>query len=172
MQYYLNPWWREERTYFTELSVEDCRRLLRESTTRFLARSVGRSLFSVADFTLYRVSFLSNGFKPYVYVALSDAPAGGTLVKLKFSATLSTQLFIGGWFGFLALWLVVGAISVVRENGVSWWALLFGLGFAAFGLGINAFGRLIAAGDPAFLEAFLQDLLALREPPAWAIAVA
>jgi len=126
---------------------------------------------SLADFTLHRVTFYSNGMKPYAYVTLAEVPAGGagggTLVKISMSATLAGRVFLGFWFGFIAVWTLL-ASTAVYQKGID--GLLFplvGLGMAALGLLLNAFGRTLAHNDPAYLLEFLQQELRLTAPPAW-----
>lgn len=171
-QYFLNPWWRERRTYFTSLSVEDCRLRLVSSTTRFLGRSIGRSTVSLADFTLHRVTFYSNGGKPYAYVRLLPAPTGGTLVRVSMSASFFGMVFLGIWFGFMGIWTIAATGAFIQQGARGLFFPVFGLGMAAVGIIFNAATRLLAAGDPAYLIAFLQEELDLREPPSYALPVA
>ena len=162
-QYYLNPWWRQRHIFLTPRPVEECRRLLNETTTRFLGRRVARSLISSTDFTLCRVTFYNNSFKPYAYVTLVQAGYGGTLVEVTFSSSRWTRFFLAMWFGLLALFALLAAIAAGRQG--DWTFDAFVGGMAAFGFGLNAFGRVLAGGDRAFLLGFLTDELGLADPP-------
>jgi hypothetical protein len=170
-QYFLNPWWRERRTYFTNLSVENCRQRLSESTTRFLGRRVGRSTVSLADFTLHRMTFYANGGKPYAYVRLIALPTGGTLVRVSMSASLFGMVFLGIWFGFIGIWTIAAMGAFIQQGVRGLFFPVFGVGMAALGMVFNAATRLLAAGDPAFLLSFLREELDLREPPAYAVPI-
>lgn len=171
-QYFLNPWWRERRTYFSQLPVDDCRRRLSRSTTLFLGRTVGRSAVSLADFTLHRVTFYANGNKPYAYVSFTEAAIGGTLVKVSMSATLFGRVFFVLWFGFLLVFTLLGSSAVLQQGAEGLIFPLWGLGIAGAGLAFNAFGRMLAYGDPAFLLGFLQQELQLKPPPPGLLPIA
>jgi hypothetical protein len=106
-QYYLNPWWREEHEYVTRLDGSECRRRLEASTTRFLGRSVGRAWFSPVDFTLHRVTFYNNGFKPFAYLTFDESQPQQTTVRLTFSGAWSAQVFFGFWYAFMAIFAAV-----------------------------------------------------------------
>ena len=166
LQYYLNPWWREKHTYLTQLGIAECRRRLKESTTRFLRALIGRGLWSHADFSLFRVGVMRNSFKPYAHVKFRDAPSGGTVVEV----TLSSHGFVLGffvfWFGFLAFWTVSVTIATFRQPAPDFIGVMAGLGMAGFGLVLNAIGRTIGRGDPAYLLGFLHQQLDLTDPPA------
>ncbi len=164
-RYYWDPWWREMRTYFTPLSVAECRRILTESTTRFLGRRVRRALFSPVDFTLSRVVWYRNDLKPVAYIKLREVPGRGALVLVTLSGWRSGQVFWVVWFGFLAVFALISASDVVKEGATGLWGPLFGSGMAAFGLLLNAFGRFLGRSGPAFLLGFLQEHLRLTEPP-------
>ncbi len=164
-QYYLNPWWRERHVYVTRMSPDDCRRQLTESTTRFLGRRVGRSMFSAADFTLHRVTFYNNSFKVYAYLKLRDSVSGGTVVEVTLSNSLYVRGFMVFWYGFLAFWasLVIffGSQHPSGDaSGIGAPALFVAL-FAAFPVLLNAFGKVLAGGDQAFLIEFLVEELQL-----------
>ena len=171
-QYYFNPWWRERRTYFTRLRVDECRVRLRESTTHWIGAKVRRSRLSLADFTLNRVTFYGNGSKPFAYVRLHEAPIGGTLVQVTIGATQFGRIFFGFWFGFLALWTLGATSASLRQGLASLPVLSFGVGMVAIGLLLNAFGRWLAHGDRDFLIGFLTNVLDLGQPPPSALAVA
>lgn len=171
-QYFLNPWWREEYTFFSSFPPDECRRLINESTTRFLGRRVGRALISTADFTLHRVTFYRNSFKPHAYVTLQQTSSGGTLVRVTVSEARSVQAFMAVWFGFLAFWAAISLTAVLQQGAAGLTIPLFGLGMAVFGLLINLVGRVMGYRDTDFLLRFLQDELELREPPPWAVPVA
>ena len=170
-QYYFNPWWTERHTYFSKLTSDECRRLINESTTPFLGR-IRRALFSSADFTLHRMSFFRNSFRPYAYVNLTDAVSSGTLVAVTLSAARSVQLFFIFWFGFLGFWTALATWSVLQRGPFDFLVPLFGLGMATFGFLLNVFGRALAADDAAFLISFLRDELGLQQPPPSAISIA
>jgi hypothetical protein len=167
-QYYLNPWWREYHVSFTRLASEECRRVLNESTTRLLGRQVGRSLISSADFTLHRVTFYSNSFKPHAYVRLTAGAVGGTVVKVTLSSARSVQGFMAFWFGFLTLWTLLASPAVFQQGTAGLIFPVEGLGMATFGFLLNAFGRSLGAGDVKFLLRFLKEQLHLEDLPAWA----
>ena len=164
-QYYWNPWWREKHTYFTQLDIGECRRRLKENTTRFLGALVGRGLLSHADFSLFRVGVMKNSFKPYAHVKFREAQIGGTLVDV----TLSSHGFVRGfmvlWLGFIAFWTVSVTIAGFRQPAPDLLSVLFGLGMAGFGLVLSAIGRSVGRGDPAFLLSFLDEQLGLTDPP-------
>jgi hypothetical protein len=171
-QYYWNPWWREKRIYFTDQSVEDCRRLLNESTSRFLGRRVRRTLYTPADFTLYRNAFYNNGFRPYAYVIMREGLGRGTLVTVTVSTATFTRWFLVFWFGFIAVWTALALGSGLREGRLELAGLAIGAAFAVFMLLLNAFGRLVARGDQSFLEDFLREEIGLSDPPAEMMPVA
>ncbi|TMD94640.1 MAG: hypothetical protein E6I72_12395 [Chloroflexi bacterium] len=164
-QYYLNPWWREQRLYVTRLSKAECQRRLNEATTRFLGRRVGRAWLSAADFTLHRVTFYNNGFKPFVYVTLDDSMPPETAVRMTLSGSNSVRLFFVVWYGFLALFAAGVLISTPGRQPPS--DLAFPLGimalFLAWPVVLNAFGRAIAYGDRQFLTTFLVEELELKQ---------
>lgn len=131
-----------------------------------------RSLFSGGDFTLERVSFVNNGFKPLAKVAFSDALSGGTLVKVTLASSIFARVFLTFWFGLVTFWTVFASISVAQKGTSAWFPVLFGPGFMGFGLALSAFGRLIAYNDAPYLVKFLKEELQLQEPPAWSMPVA
>ncbi len=163
-QYFWNPWWRETRTYFTPLTVAECRKILTESTTRWFGRPVGRALFSPADFTLHRVTVYKNGLKPVAYLKLREVLGRGTLVPVTLSGWRSGQVFCVVWFGFLAVFALISASDVVKEGAAGLIGPLLCSGLAVFGLLLNALGRFVGRGDPAFLLGFLHERLRLTEP--------
>jgi hypothetical protein len=166
-QYYLNPWWREEHEYVTRLDGSECRRRLEASTTRFLGRSVGRAWFSPVDFTLHRVTFYNNGFKPFAYLTFDESQPQQTTVRLTFSGAWSAQVFFGFWYAFMAIFAAVATVALATHARVSGdrsaFAVVPILLIAPFAL--CAFGRAIASGDRDYLSRFLVDELELRQPP-------
>ncbi len=167
--YFWNPWWRQKRTYFTPLSVAECRQILSDAIPRFrLGRGIRRTLFSPVDFTLLRLTTYhrGNGVKPVAYVKLREVPGRGTLVAVTLTGLYSSQVFWVIWFGFLAALAVLTAPSVSHKGAAGLIGpLFFGAG-AVFALLLNALGRFLGRRDPAFLVEFLQEHLRLTEPPA------
>jgi hypothetical protein len=172
MAYYLNPWWSGRHVYFTRLSVNECRRVINEGTTRFTAAQVHRAFFSRPDFTLYRASFFRNGMRPLAYIGLREVLGRGTLVSVRLSASRFARVFFGLWFGFLAFWTVLATIFSAGRGQLDFTALAFAAGMALFGWLFTLFGRVLASGDPAFLLRFLTEELGLAEPPTGTVPIA
>ena len=173
-QYYLNPWWSEERVFVTRLSKEECQRRLNESTTRWLGRSVARALVSVADFTLHRVTFYNNGFKPFAYLRFDDSTPPDTTVRVTFSASNSVRVFFVIWYAFLAVFTAGIVVSTGGRQPTSAVALPFAIiaAFIAWPILLTAFGRAIAKGDRRYLTGFIVETLELREAPALPLGIA
>lgn len=163
--YYLNPWWREQRLYLTRLSKTECQRRLNETTTRFLGRRVGRAMLSSADFTLHRVAFYNNSFKPYMYVTFDDSMPQ-TVVRVTLSASNSVRVFLVVWYGFLTVFTAGVLISTAGHQASPAIALPFAFvaGFCLWPVLLTAFGRTIASGDRQFLTGFLVEELELTQP--------
>jgi Na+-transporting NADH:ubiquinone oxidoreductase subunit NqrB len=164
-QYYLNPWWSDRRVYFTRLSVDECRQVINQATTRFMAAQVHRSFFSTADFTLYRASFFRNGMRPFAYIRLREVLGQGTLVTVTLSTSRFARVFFGVWFGFLAVWAVLATLLTTGGQKADFTAVPFAVGMALFGWLFTLVGRVMASRDPAFLLRFLTEELSLTEPP-------
>jgi hypothetical protein len=167
-KYFWNPWWRQKRTYFTPLSVAECRQILGDAIPRFrLGRGIRRTLFSPVDFTLLRVTTYhrGNGVKPVAYVKLREVPGRGTLVTVTLTGLYSSQVFWVICFAFLAVFTLVTAASVSDNGTAGLIGPLFFSAGAVFALLLNAFGRFLGRRDPAFLLGFLQEHLRLTEPP-------
>ena len=165
-QYFLNPWWQEKQVYVTSLDLQECRRRLDESTSRFLGRAVGRAMVSAADYTLHRVTFWRNSFKTYAYVNLDASMPPQTIVRVTLSAPLSVRLFFVFWYAFLLVYVAVGAMGA-HGHLADPDALLLGgfvVLFAAMPMAMNTIGRVMSQGDRDFLTGFLMNELALREP--------
>jgi len=162
-QYYLNPWWSEEHVFVTRLSKAECQRRLNESTTRWLSRRVARALVSVADFTLHRVTFYNNGFKPFAYLRFDDSTPPDTTVRVTFSASNSVRVFFVVWYAFLALFTAGILVSTAGRQPVSAVALPFAFigAFIAWPIVLTAFGRGIAHGDRRYLTDFIVATLEL-----------
>jgi len=173
-QYYLNPWWSEEHVFVTRLSKAECQRRLDESTTRWLSRSVARALVSVADFTLHRVSFYNNGFKPFAYLRFDESTPPDTTVRVTFSASNSVRVFFVVWYAFLALFTAGVLVSPVGRQPTSAGALPPATiaAFIAWPVVLTAFGRGIAHGDRRYLTDFMVETLELREAQALPIGIA
>jgi hypothetical protein len=171
-QYYLNPWWSEKRTYFTRLTVEECRRAISEATTRLMAGQVHRAFFSSADFTLYRASFFRNGMRPFAYVGLREVLGRGTLVTVTMTASRFARVFFGVWFGFLAVWTLLAIVLTTGQHQPDLTAVPFAAGMALFGWLFTVLGRFLAGGDPASLTRFLTEDLGLIEPPPGTVPIA
>jgi hypothetical protein len=173
-QYYLNPWWSEEHVFVTRLSKGECQRRLNESTTRWLGKSVARSLASVADFTLHRVTFYNNGFKPFAYLRFDESTPPETTVRVAFSASNSVRVFFVVWYAFLALFAAGILVSTGGRQPVSTVALPLAVvaAFIAWPVLLTALGRAIAYGDRRYLTDFIVDALELREAPALPIGSA
>lgn len=171
-QYFLNPWWQEKRVYVTRLDLQECRRRLDESTSRFLWRAVGRAMVSAADYTLHHVTFWRNSFKPYAYVKLDGSTPPQTIVRVTLSAPVSVRVFFVFWYAFLLVYATVGAMAA-HEHLAGPDALLLGglvVLFAAMPMVMNTFGRVMSQGDRDFLVGFLMNELELREPVGLPIA--
>jgi hypothetical protein len=162
-QYYLNPWWTEEHVFLTRLSKEESRRRLNESTTRWLGKSVARSLVSLADFTLHRVTFYNNGFKPFAYLRVDDSTPPDTTVRVTFSASNSVRVFFVVWYAFLALFAAGIVVSTVGRQPTSAVALPLAVVAAliAWPILLTWFGRAIAHGDRRYLTDFIVETLEL-----------
>lgn len=164
-QYYLNPWWRQHEQYVSPLTPAECRQVINASTAVFLGRSVGRGLLSTADFTLHRISFVQNGFRPYAYVKLTERATGGTLVSVTLSASRPVQAFSVIWLGFVATVTILATIGEATQRSAWIEPAGFGGGMIAFFLTVNAIGRLAALRDSAFLRGFLGEELHLQASP-------
>jgi hypothetical protein len=165
-QYFLNPWWQERQVYVTSLDLQECRRRLDESTSRFLWRAVGRGMVSAADYTLHHVTFWRNSFRPYAYVKLDGSMPPQTIVRVTLSAPVSVRVFFVFWYAFLLVYVAVGAMAA-HGHIAGPDALLFGgfvVLFAAMPMAMNTFGRVMSQGDRDFLTGFLMNELELREP--------
>ena len=171
-QYYLNPWWSDKHAYFTRLSVDECRRVINERTSRFLTGRVHRTFYSTADFTLYRARFFRNGMRPFAYIRLRQVLGRGTLVTVTMSAPQFARVFFAVWFGFLAFWAVLATFPSAGEQHPDLTAISFAAGIALFGWLFTLFGRALATGDPAFLQSFLIGELGLTEPPPGSLPIA
>jgi hypothetical protein len=172
-QYYVNPWWRERRNFVTRLSRDECRHVLTETTTRFLGRRVGRTVFSPADFTLRRLTFFRNDMKPYAYVRLAGSTSGDTLVRVTLSGSLFFRYFQIVWYVLIALISIGTLASLAGQNRpamTSDLAVYLAI-LAAFPFSLTVFGRTLARGDRAFLLGFLTDELQLRQAPPASIPV-
>jgi hypothetical protein len=132
-QFYVNPWWSDKRTYFTRLSVDECRRVINERTSRFLNGRVHRTFYSPGDFTLYRARFFRNGMRPLAYLRLREVPGRGTLVTVTISASGFARVFFGVWFGFLAVWALLATGLTAGQHEIDLSAGLFASGMALFG---------------------------------------
>jgi hypothetical protein len=173
-QYYLNPWWSEEHVFGTRLSKAECQRRLNESTTRWLTRSVARALVSAADFTLHRVTFYNNGFKPFAYLRFDDSTPPETTVRVTFSASNFVRVFFIVWYAFLGLFIAGILVSTIGRQPASAVVLPFAFiaAFIAWPIVLTAFGRGIAYGDRRYLTDFIVETLELREAPALPTGIA
>ncbi len=162
-QYYLNPWWSEEHVFATRLSKAECQGRLNDATTRWLSRSVARALVSVADFTLHRVTFYNNGFKPFAYLRFLESTPPDTTVRVTFSASNSVRVFFVVWYAFLALFTAGILVSTVGRQPSSAVAvpLAFIAAFIAWPVVLTALGRGIAHGDRRYLTDFIVTTLEL-----------
>lgn len=158
-QYYLNPWWREEQAFTTRLSKAECHRRLDESTTRWLGRSVARAIFSTADFTLHRVTFFNNGFKPYAYLRFDESTPPGATVRVTFSASNSVRVFFVVWYAFLLLFATTALLSTIGRQPVVAFPFLIAAAFAVWPVVLTSVGRAIAYGDRQYLTEFLVETL-------------
>ena len=167
-QYYLNPWWREQLAYATRLSKEECERRIKDNTTAFLGRTVRRAMVSAADFTLHRMTFYNNSFKPFAYVTIDGSvPVPETTVRVVLSTARSVRVFFVVWYAFIAFFTVSMLVSTLGRQPAE--AILVPTGFIAAFLAwpivLNAFGKGIAHGDRRFLTSFLVEELELRQAP-------
>jgi hypothetical protein len=168
----VNPWWRDKRTYFTKLGVDECRRVINERTSRFMTGQMRRTFYSPGDFTLYRARFFRNGMRPLAYIGLREVLGRGTQVTVATSASGFARVFFGVWFGFLAVWALLATFLTTEQHQIDLTAGFFAAGMALFGWLFTLFGRLLASGDQAFLMRFLTEELRLTEPPPGALPIA
>jgi hypothetical protein len=169
-QYYVNPWWRERRTYVSQFGLDKCAELLREVPASVVSSGIRRTLLSPTRFTFAAGSlFMRNDARPYAYVNLADFGSGRTYVDLTLSSSRWSRGFMVFWYAFLALWTGLAVSGAFASQGRSLAPLgalaLFVSLFLAFPILLTLIGRGIASSHRRRLREFLVARLELVEAP-------
>ena len=120
---------------------------------------------SEQDMTLfYFRPNIQNSFQTSLTATMEPA-AGGTRIEGKIGTPVSARVFMGCWFGFLAVFLVLAGGGTIASGA----PLNDVLPFVAIPLGMMAFGALLyrlgtwtAKKDEAAILAFLATTVAAR----------
>ncbi len=109
------------------------------------------------------IPMMGNSFKPF-FVGRFSEDGGRVVLRGCFTMPVFAKLFMGGWFGILALGPIGLLIGGIRSPQV-WLGLPFVIGMMGFGLAIVRLGQWFSRRDPAWLSAIISTALAAPTAP-------
>jgi hypothetical protein len=160
--------------YPLQESIERLRSQTKRSVFAALFRQEAVGRVSEREVTPQRViPFFGNSFKP-IFRGQFRQDASAVVLEGQFTRHTFTKVFMGFWFGFGLLWLLLSCVislgtackpDKTADDYVTIFAPTFGVGMLMLGYLMARLGWWWSRGDIDYLSAMITQALGAEQPP-------
>ncbi|HTT39768.1 MAG TPA: hypothetical protein VMH32_19135 [Burkholderiales bacterium] len=104
------------------------------------------------------IPWVRNSWKPF-FIGSFKTIGGRTVLEGRFTFSPWVKLCMSIWFGFIAIWVVLATIIVIRHPNGEFWFPLFGVGLFAVGILMVLAGKWFGRNDIAWLSQVILTAL-------------
>ncbi len=104
------------------------------------------------------IPFVGNAWKPFFIGSFQSADSKSVLIG-HFRLSTFTRVAMSLWFGYIALWTVIAAVTVWTNSPSDLLVVLLGVGMFCAGIALVLTGKWFARNDVAWLTRTISEAL-------------